>query len=190
MDHHRFDHLTRQIAAATDRRSLIRVAMAAALGVAASRRSARGQEECLGACDAGCTNHRDCRGKHDDPCISSMCINGLCVSAIVDCLPGYECCQGECCPRGCTLDTDCALLEPCRWGHCGVDGQCEFTELDPCIICQSSNDCIGNGLNTACCDGACRRPCPDGTTMGKGCECGASGSATLDGIVVYDDASG
>lgn len=201
MHHQRFDRFARQIAAAGDRRSFIRAVVAAAIAVAGSRQGARGQEACSGgcpedqvclsgACSPGCVNHRDCRSKHDDPCISNNCIDGLCVSAIVDCLPGYECCQGECCAKGCSLDIDCAVLEPCRWGRCGLNGQCEFTELDPCIVCASNDECVGNGQNTFCCDGACRRPCPDGTIMGKGCECRAGESVTLDGLVVRDDASG
>ena len=51
---------------------------------------------------------------------------------------------------------------------------CEFTELDPCVMCASDDECLGSGPDTICCDGACRRPCPDGTLMGKGCECHAT----------------
>jgi hypothetical protein len=146
---------------------------------------------CLdGRCVWPCENHRDCRSKHDDPCILNECLDGVCIEAIVDCLPGYECCDGACCPTGCEFDVDCAVLDPCRWGRCGENGQCEFTMVDPCLICASDLDCAGEALNTVCCGGACQRPCPEGTVMGKGCECRADGSAALNGPVVRDDASG
>ena len=147
-------------------------------------------QSCLnGACVVTCANDRDCRSKHDDPCMLNQCVDGVCVQAIVDCMPGYECCEGSCCPIGCTVDADCAVLDPCRWGRCGESGQCEFTDVDPCITCASDAECV-DGVNTICCGGACQRPCPEGTVMGKGCECRADGSATLNGPVVRDDASG
>ena len=203
MDQHRFDHLARQLAAAADRRALFRAALMAiavnALGGSGS--AVIGQETCPDGCGEGevcaergcvtpCANHRDCRSKHDDPCVSNMCIDSVCTTAIIECLPGSQCCEGECCATSCELDTDCTIFDPCRWGRCGVDGRCEFTELDPCVVCVSDDDCLGSDPNTVCCDGACRRPCPIGTLMGKGCECHAHGSASRDGIVVHDDASG
>jgi hypothetical protein len=203
MNHHQFDRFARRIATAADRRSLVRAMMAAiavhALG--GLERVAVGQEPCRGDCaddeictDRGCmtpcTRHPDCRNKHVDPCISTRCIDGVCVTAIIECLPGSVCCKGKCCATSCELDSDCAVFDPCRWGRCGVDGRCEFTELDPCVVCASDDECLGSEPNTVCCDGACRRPCPIGTLMGKGCECHATGSASLEGIVVHDDASG
>lgn len=203
MNQYRFDLLARRFATTADRRALFRAAVAAiavhALG--GLGKAVVGQEACPDGCaedeictDRGCmtpcANHRDCRSKHDDPCVSNMCIDAVCVTAIIECLPGSECCEGECCATSCELDVDCAVFDPCRWGRCGVDGQCEFTELDPCVICVSDEDCLGSGQNTVCCDGACHRPCPVGTVMGKGCECHATGSVNLDGVVVHDDASG
>ena len=200
MDPHRFDYFTRRLGTATDRRLLLKGMLAAGLGVGFTRAShaqsecgegcAEGQTCSNGGCVTACMNHRDCRSKHDDPCVSNNCLDGQCVSAIVDCLPGHECCEGACCPSGCTDDAQCAALDPCLWGRCGLAGQCEFTALDPCIVCVVESDCLGGDASSVCCDGACRRPCPDGTIMGKGCECRAPGSPSFEGIVVRDDASG
>ena len=203
MNQHRFDLIAKKLATTTSRRSLFRAGLAAlavdALGGLGRR--VVGQEVCPDGCaedqlctDRGCVNlcenHRDCRNKFDDPCVLNTCVDGVCTSAIIECLPGSECCEGECCATSCELDSDCAVFDPCRWGRCSVDGQCEFTELDPCLVCASDDECLGSSQNTVCCDGACRRPCPVGTLMGKGCECHAYGSANLDGVVVRDDASG
>ncbi len=199
---HRFDLMTRRLATSRDRRSVLRTAASIAVfALAGLHRTAMGQGGCAESCAEGevcsggvcrtpCENHRDCRSKHDDPCVSNTCLQGFCVSTIVECLPGHECCEGECCPTSCDFDDDCTVFDPCWWGRCGVSGQCEFTEIDPCHVCTTDLDCTNSGQNTICCDGACRRPCPTGMLMGKGCECQAIGSPTLDGVVVIDDASG
>ena len=200
----RFEILTRRLAAARSRRDVIRALaalVAASFSVlprgeawaeSACPRGCADGEVCLAAaCVRPCETHRDCRSKkHDDPCVINACVEGFCAAAIAECLPGYECCRGECCPKSCEQDDECAVLDPCRWGHCGAEGQCIFTEVDPCVICASDADCQQTSPGTICCDGACHRPCPEGTTMGKGCECHASASANLDGLVVRDDASG
>lgn len=203
MNPHRFDLFTRQLATPAHRRALLRGALAA-IGVtiwSGLPDGVAGQDGCANGCaenqlciDHGCVtpcaNHRDCRSKHDDPCISNTCVDGFCATAIIECLPGSECCQGECCATSCELDTDCTVFDPCLWGRCGADGHCEFTELDPCVVCASDDDCRASGQEMVCCDSACRRPCPVGTLMGKGCECQAIGSVSLDGVIVLDDASG
>ncbi len=203
MDPRRFDVMARRFATAGDRRALLRAVLIAVSvkSVAGLPRQVAGQENCPNGCAEGevcadrgcvtpCANHRDCRSKHDDPCVLNTCVDGFCTTAIIECLPGSACCDGECCPTSCELDAECASFDPCLWGRCGVDGRCEFTELDPCVICAGDEECLGSGHNTVCCDGACRRPCPEGMVMGKGCECHVYGSATLDGVIVHDDASG
>jgi hypothetical protein len=203
MNPHQFDVFAKQFTALRHRRMLLRGALAviAFAGRSGLLNPVDGQESCPGGCadnqvctERGCVtrcvNHRDCRHKHDDPCVSNTCVDGFCASAIIECLPGSECYKGECYATSCELDADCTVFDPCLWGRCGVDGHCEFTELDPCLICASDVECLSGGPNTVCCDGACRRPCPEGTVMGKGCECHAFGSVNLDGIVVRDDASG
>jgi hypothetical protein len=205
MEQRSFDTLTRLMARAGARRELMRSLMVAAgyFVDVIHRQPAGAQTACpqgcadgelclYGACARPCATDRDCRSKKkDDPCLLNSCVEGMCVEAIVDCLPGYECCErGQCCAKECASDADCAVVDPCRWGTCGADGLCFFTALDPCPICASDDDCAGNGLNTICCGGACQRPCPEGTAIGKGCECRGDGSASLDGLVVLDDASG
>ncbi len=203
MNPHQFDVFSKRLAALGNRRALLKGALAT---VAAAVRGGLpnevvGQEECPGGCaedeictDSGCvtpcTRHPDCRNKHVDPCVWTRCIDGVCVEAIIECLPGSECYKGECYATSCEIDSDCAAFDPCLWGRCGIDGRCEFTELDPCVICANDEECLSSAPNTICCDGACRRPCPDGTVMGKGCECQVFGSVSLDGTVVHDDASG
>jgi hypothetical protein len=204
--HHRIDELARWFADRQSRRGVLRAALAFAattIMMLNRPRDVRGQEcpegcseeqSCIdGMCQRPCQTHRDCRSKkHDDPCISNTCVEGFCVEAIVDCLPGFECCRGECCPKSCTNDDECAILAPCHFGRCGEAGICEFMALDPCLTCVSDAECAASGPNTVCCFGSCRRPCPEGSLMSKGCECRADGSAALngDGLVVRDDASG
>lgn len=198
----RFDALASRLGEIKNRRDLLRGFIAGiALMTAQSWRAAGANGACPRGCDEGqvclsgacvqpCEFDRDCRSKKHDPCILDTCVNGVCTQAIADCLPGYECCRGECCPKSCASDDECAVFDPCRWGTCGVEGQCVFTEIDPCVLCVGDADCQASNPGTICCGGACQRPCPDGTTLSKGCECHANASATRDGLVVRDDASG
>jgi hypothetical protein len=204
MKHHEFDRLVRDLGSGSDRRRVLRAGLTA-LAIAPFHRNTRAavaQETCPGDCPADevcangacvrpCATHRDCRSKKkDDPCIANTCVDGVCIEAIVDCQPGFECCRGECCPKSCASDAECAVVDPCRWGSCGEEGVCVFQQIDPCPVCVTSEDCQTGGPNTFCCDGVCQRPCPDGTIVGKACECQADSSAVQTGLVVRDDASG
>jgi hypothetical protein len=202
MDQHWFDQLARRLGRVRDRRGVLRAGLSALAITVGCGRGVAGQEAgCAdgcpeehvcrdGACVRPCTKKGECRSKHDDPCIYSDCVDGLCVSAIVDCMPGYECCKGKCCEKGCMTDSECAVFDPCLWGQCGPEGRCVFTRLDPCFVCSSDEECVERGRGAICCEGTCQRPCPEGTVMGKACECQATGAANLDGLVVHDDASG
>lgn len=203
MEARRFDELTQALARRQTRRGVFAcVAFLFALFGARASVSAAVQDDCPGGCPAGevcrigacwtaCETHRDCRSKHDDPCILNTCEDGICRSAMAGCLPGYECCKGECCPKSCKDHAECAVFDPCRRGECAPDGFCSFVIYEPCEPCQSDAECAtGHGLNTTCCAGMCKRPCPVGTVMGKGCECEAHSPGTQNGLVVRDDASG
>ena len=153
MDRHRLDRLSRRLAVAGGRRHLLRGAARAAASfvVSAPWRGASGQVACVqgcavdeacveGSCARVCVTDRDCRSKKkDDPCLINSCVDGLCVEAILDCLPGYECCErGACCPKPCAVDAECVVLDPCRWGRCGLDGLCAFTSSIPVSSAQAT----------------------------------------------------
>ena len=203
MNPDRFDVFAKKLATVGHRRALLKGALATTAFTAwgGLAKVVVGQEACPASCaenqlctDRGCVtpcaNHRDCRDKHDDPCVSNTCVDGFCTTAIIEWLPCSECFRGKCYATTCQLDSDCTMFDPCRWGRCGGDGRCEFTELDPCVLCASEDDCLGSGQNSVCCGSACRRPCPEGTLVGKECECHVNGSASLDGVVVHEDARG
>ncbi|MCA9863616.1 MAG: hypothetical protein KC432_11370, partial [Thermomicrobiales bacterium] len=148
MDANQFDRL-----AVTLARGVTRRALGAAVAYCATAMAARGAaaldacggcydgEACIdGACWRVCETNRDCRSRqNDDPCVNNSCVDGICVMAIADCQPGYECCFGECCNKHCGADEECAVFDPCRTGAC-VDGICQFTDRDPCNPCVSDTD--------------------------------------------------
>lgn len=196
----RIDTIARVLAEPGNRRSFLSIIFTVIFALRGSAFPVKAQEGCpqgcadpltciAGFCQQTCVNHRDCRSKRDDPCINNSCLDGVCVQAIVECMPGYECCQGECCHKSCETNEECAVFDPCRIGSC-LEGTCVFDEIDPCIVCAADADCLASGMNTLCCGGACRRPCPEGTVMGKGCQCTASATGTGNGLIVRDDASG
>lgn len=197
MDPAGFDQLTIALSRGLTRRALAAFGGLLMGGAVTGRMAA--QEDCGcyegetcrdGHCFTACATNRDCRSRqNDDPCVLNSCVDGICVSAIVDCQPGYECCYGECCNKRCATDAECAVFDPCRIGAC-QSGVCVFTQIDPCNPCVSDADCLANGMNTQCCSGSCRRPCPDGLVMGKGCECVANADGTGNGLIVRDDESG
>jgi hypothetical protein len=198
MNGNHFDRLTVGLSGGVTRRALS-AAVASILTSGVVRRAMAADacggcfdgETCIdGGCWRTCETSRDCRSKqHDDPCVNNSCVDGICVMAFADCQPGYECCFGECCNKHCETNDACAVFDPCRTGAC-VDGVCEFTVIDPCTPCVSDTDCLTSGLNTQCCAGMCRRPCPEGLAMGKGCECQIHADGTSNGLIVRDDASG
>jgi hypothetical protein len=201
MDHQQFDDFARAFGRGWRRRTVLRGLAALILG-AASRKGlpVAAQEDCAeacavdevcrgGVCIETCVSDRDCRRKTDDPCILKMCIEGLCTEAIVDCQPGFECCDGGCCEKSCEIDDECAIFDPCRFGRC-VDGVCAFYDIDPCVTCAADVDCTPTAPTVICCAGVCRLPCPPGTMMSKGCECLADDSGIQNGLIVQEDASG
>jgi hypothetical protein len=214
MDGGRFDDLTRDMAAGLQRRGLLRAALGGLAacfvgvrGAVAQEGNGRGSERrdcpdgcpdgerCVaGACrpsDGVCREDRDCRDEAD-ACIGGTCEEGQCSQFVVDCRPGYLCCNnGECCPQPCTTDIDCFVADPCEVGRC-VEGACAFETKDPCYTCEQDADCENLDNPAFCCEGVCMRPCPEGTTLGKGCECVAGSIEDLNanGVSESDDASG
>ena len=200
MDHQRFDDLTRLLSRHRGRRAFVASLTPVVLAALVPRATRAMQLECPEGCDDDelcqggicrriCEADRQCRSKKDDPCILKLCIDGFCEEAIVDCQPGYECCDGACCSKSCTDDAECAVFDPCLVGAC-TEGICVFSALDPCLTCASDEECVNAGQNIVCCEGVCRAPCPEGTILGKGCECRADSSAIIHGIVARDDAGG
>lgn len=201
MDHQKFDDLVRAFGRGWRRRTVLRGLAALVLGGTGERRQfAAAQEACAYACEEDevcrggvciqtCEFDRHCRSKKDDPCILKMCIEGFCTEAIVDCQPGFECCDGACCEKSCIADDECAIFDPCRFGRC-QEGVCAFFGIDPCITCLADVDCTPTAPTVICCAGVCRLPCPPGTTMSKGCECLANESGIQNGLIVQEDASG
>lgn len=224
MDGHRFDELTRGVAAGFGRRGLIRAALGGALTALLGTRLAGAQDDggdggggnedggggngrdkrrCPDGCPDGqqcidgecrevaCREDKECRDG-SDACIGGRCRDGQCSQFVVECRPGYLCCgNGECCPQPCATDIDCYVVDPCQIGRC-VEGACSFETKDPCAICEADADC--NDLESAafCCNGVCTRPCPEGTTLNKGCECVVESLDDLNasGVSQSDDASG
>jgi hypothetical protein len=200
MDGHRFDELTRGVAADIGRRGFIRAALGGALAAFAGTRLAAAQDDggdngggngdgggnekrrCPDGCPDGqqcidgkcreavCREDKECRDG-SDACIGGRCRDGQCSQFAVRCEAGYLCCgNGECCPQPCATDIDCYVVDPCRVGRC-VEGACSFETKDPCPICEADADCNGLEREAFCCNGVCTRPCPAGTTINKGCEC-------------------
>jgi hypothetical protein len=216
MDGERFDRLARGLAAGMGRRRLARAVLggvAAVLLGGGSRALAQdggdaaddGRRDCPdgcpdgqrcidGACredDGACREDRDCRDEAD-ACIGGRCEDGRCVQFVVDCVPGYLCCgNGECCPQPCATDIDCFVADPCQVGRC-LDGACSFEREDGCFLCEDDDDCAILENPAFCCEGVCTSPCPEGTTLGKGCECvaGSLDDLNADGIDVSVDESG
>src|SRR4051812_15014894 len=102
MDDERIDSLARTLASYQRRRGLLWSALAVAVFFIPGARTARAQDDCGGACYDGqlcqhgicvtpCANDRDCRSKKDDPCVLNTCIDSVCIQAMAECLPGYEC---------------------------------------------------------------------------------------------------
>ena len=117
MEHRRFDHLTKLVAAGGSRRAALRLLGGSALAAALARLG-RGAAE---AAPVGITDDRDanCRGScaqcsGDGQCCSGRCEGGVC----------------KCKQRG-----SCAHDRACCSGRCGGDGRCQRAPDPGCGIC-------------------------------------------------------
>lgn len=149
MDRRRFDTLARNLAAAVDRRTTIRAAIAGALAATATR--AGNDAEGAPAAEA-------CRkvGSRCDRKKHTCCNGGRCARKQCRCARNQKQCGTTCIPKA-----DCCTDADCGNGTC-VRGQC-IAETVPC----SPDDCEG------CCErGVCKR----GTSADS---CGAGGAACI-----------
>ena len=100
MDGQRFDELVRVTAIDANRRQVLR-ALAAGLAwalVFPNRKPGVAAQETGAASPTTCRQDSDCVDADADACTGGRCDNGACVFFIVDCVPGYVCCNnGQCC---------------------------------------------------------------------------------------------
>jgi hypothetical protein len=194
----RLDHFARELGTAVDRRGALRAVAGVLLAVAFTWRSHRRglAQETL---PPPCRSDDDCLGDGLDTCMGAYCLDGVCETFVVDCLPGDVCCgNGSCCPGtgviGCFADADCAIAsdDPCLVARC-ESGQCAMLIVDcaPGFSCCGSGECCpvestgcvtdaDCGLTAAgacghhrCLDGVCLpgpSSCPTGATCHDG-EC-------------------
>ena len=171
MDSQRFDHLARSLAKATGRRQVLRGLGLAALGGFFAR-GAAAQEV------ATCSQDSDCAIPEGDPCSGVSCQDGTCAVFIVDCIPGFVCCNnGQCCEDvpACATDADCAgsNADPCATTSC-IDGACA-TSLVTCAP------------GFTCCGGGCAPVCPEGQAFDAACQCVSPGGDPDSGDGTPDD---
>jgi hypothetical protein len=186
MDTLRIDHLSRTLARATSRRTLLRVAFAAALARALPLRRAAATAECPGDW-IWCEASAECVNPEEDPencggcgivcttvhgpgiCCASRCYDPLvsrenCGGCSNDCEGEESCDNGVCreiivCADGATLCGDeCVyLLE--NDSHCG---SCFNNCMgDPAFIHCCGGFCVNNFTDPGHC-GGCGNNCPDG----------------------------
>jgi hypothetical protein len=115
MDGPGFDWLARRLATDTNRRRAVRflgASMASMLLGRGTPTAARDE----GTLDdlPVCSRDSDCEpGLAPDPCVSVSCEGDLCITSIVECMPGFHCCGGGCvapCGAGQTLDASCLCV--------------------------------------------------------------------------------
>jgi hypothetical protein len=158
MDGRRFDGFARDWGTGIDRRRILRaavMALLAAVGTLPATRRVAAQGASLPAL---CAVDDDCRAGNIDPCLGAVCTRGRCQQFIVDCAPGYACCDnGTCCPdtvsEVCTSDADCGpSADPCAGARC-EHGLCVIY----LVMCAAGFSCCGNGV---CCPDAASPPLP------------------------------
>ena len=174
MDDQRFDQLARTLGRATGRRHVLRgLGVFALSGLFARRATAQAV--------ATCSQPSDCIDPEGDPCIGATCEDGTCAVYIVDCAPGFTCCNnGECCESTptCSSDADCPSSDdPCTTTTC-VDGACVARIVD-------------RAIGYTCCAGGCVPGCPAGHSLDPSCRCTPPGGDFTGGTPdVTDDTDG
>ena len=162
MDGHRFDDLTRQLAAATPRRRVLRAlagGLGAALGVASGR-------EAAAAKPPPCTKGKPCTAP-SHCCPGERCVDGSCRASCAGkdkgCPGGFTCCRGSCVSTACAASGQTLDPTTCRC-ECPADrSACNGGCVDPLTDranCGSCGQACGPG--EACINGACAGACPAG----------------------------
>ncbi len=156
MDQRRFDALARNLAAAVDRRTTIRAAIAGALAAVAAR--AGDEAEAAPEAEACRRIGSKCnRKKH------KCCFGGRCSKKRCRCARGQKQCRRTCIPQGnCCTDADCGANAQCL-----ADGTCAplLTCTAPLTVC--GTDCVDTQTDEDHC-GACGQPCADNETCRDG----------------------
>jgi hypothetical protein len=169
MDGHRFDEITRGIAAGCTRRGVLKALAGAALGAA-------GLAGVGGAEAAGCKppNTKCGKGKQAQCCTSTQtCTGGQCVAsnrcAGVVCVASDQChVAGDCVPAtGVCSNPPQADGAACLGGQCS-GGQC-VTAACPSDQTQCSDGCRSLATDANNC-GACGNVCPNGSCSSGSCD--------------------
>ncbi len=136
------------------------------------------------ACVVPCTTDGDCPVS-SDLCERVACIDGACLTEILECADGDPCTADACDPTtgacvfeplpdcaGCTADDQCADLDPCTDDRCDLEtGLCSNLMLPGCFPCESDLDCppTGDLCLPAVCEGALCQWVPVACDDGDGC---------------------
>ena len=174
MDGRRFDMLTRRLAGATTRRSLLRVAAATVVTGGAMASVAEADAQRRGTCR---------------PLTTGCLVNAQCCSMLCDrrsSTPRRQ--RNRCvCPEGTIVCGNQSCVEPGTMAHCEGCTPCDETRADICLsgvcMCDESPACA---VGDTCCGaegchdlqtdnnncGECGNACPTGTTCDGGvCAC-------------------
>lgn len=194
MDVQRFDRLTRQLALAAPRRSVLGLFGGSLLGgllterlgeeAAARKRKKRKKKKCRGGtqtCGKRCFDLRT-DAEHCGGCTTVCGATEVCVAGQCTCPPGQETCGGECCPPDSCIDGRCS----CPAGQVACGGECCATERCIDEACCPANRACG----AACCAGGefCADPATGACVSEQGtCPTGAHSCGA--GPVVFCNAS-
>jgi hypothetical protein len=156
------DHFARELGAAVDRRGAFRALAGLLLAATFSWRSRR-RGLAQGTLTPSCRGDDDCLSDEFDTCMGAYCLDGVCETFVVDCLPGDVCCgNGSCCPSAdvieCFADADCAIAsdDPCLFAVC-ESAQCAMLIVDcaPGFSCCGTGECCPAESNSCATDADC-----------------------------------
>jgi hypothetical protein len=187
MKEREFDRIARSWAKVVDRRVTLRLFAATLLAAGAGWRSVAHGSAQAGSSPMGCSSDEECLADlGEGGCMGAMCLQGECQTFVVDCMPGYTCCNnGSCCPGAspiaCFDDADCTVEsdDPCQVALC-ESGQCAavFVDCAPGTACCGNGECCtveSNSCHTdADCDAMTAGECGKGHCINGACIAGPS----------------